>query len=175
MSGACKRHLNNTCQHGNNISELTALKKDVKKAGTKKRAMKKAEAAKAAKAAKPEKDKGAKPGKGKRPVIVISNFGMGHAPTELGLKLVQTYLNLLDLDDRLPVAVCLYGEGVRLAVEGSPVIEELRSLSDKGVCLIVCSTCLNFFGLTDRLQAGTAGSMKDIVELQWAAKKVITL
>ena len=168
MSGACKRHLNNTCQHGNNIAELAALKKDVRKAETKKRATKKAKAEKV----KAEK---VKPGKDKRPVVVISNFGMGHAPAELGLKLVQTYLNLLDLDDRLPAAICLYGEGVKLAVEGSPVLEELRSLSEKGVCLIVCSTCLNFFGLTNGLQVGTAGSMKDIVELQWAAKKVITL
>jgi intracellular sulfur oxidation DsrE/DsrF family protein len=111
----------------------------------------------------------------KRPVIVISNYGMGHAPAELGLKLVQTYLNLLDLDDRLPTAVCLYGEGVKLAVEGSPVLEELRSLAARDVRVVVCTTCLNFFGLLDKVQVGTPGSMKDIVELQWSVKKVITL
>lgn len=111
----------------------------------------------------------------KRPLIVISNYGMGHAPTELGLKLVQTYLNLMDLDDRLPTAVCLYGEGVKLAVEGSPVLDELRSLAAKDVRVVVCTTCLNYFGLLDKLQAGTPGSMKDIVELQWSVKKVITL
>lgn len=181
MSGACKRHLNNTCQHGNNIAELTALKKDVKKeakkgakqAATKKRASRKADAKADAGAAKAADRK--KSGKDKRPVILISNFGMGHAPTELGLKLVQTYLNLLDLDDRLPAAICLYGEGVKLAVEGSPVLEELRSLAGKGVRLVVCTTCLNFFGLADGLLVGTAGSMKDVVDLQWGAKKVITL
>jgi len=111
----------------------------------------------------------------KPPVIVISNYGMGHAPAELGLKLVQTYLNLLDLDDRLPTAVCLYGEGVKLAVEGSPVLDELRSLAARDVRVVVCTTCLNFFGLLDKVQAGTPGSMKDIVELQWSVKKVITL
>ena len=57
-----------------------------------------------------------KPGKVRRPVIVISNYGMSQAPTELSLKLVQTYLGLLDVDDKLPTAVCLYGEGVKLAI-----------------------------------------------------------
>ena len=41
--------------------------------------------------------------------------------------------------------------------------------------MVVCTTCLNFFGVMDKLQAGTAGSMKDIIELQWEVKKVITL
>jgi len=151
VGGDCKKHLNNTCKHGNNLASLTAA---------------------SAEARGVDKKRGKRR---KRPVIVISNYGMGHAPTELGLKLVQTYLNLLDLDDRLPTAVCLYGEGVKLAVEGSPVLEELRSLAAKDVRVIVCTTCLNFFGLMDQLAAGTPGSMKDIVELQWSVKKVITL
>lgn len=111
----------------------------------------------------------------RRTVLVIPNNGMGHAPAELGLKLVQTYLGLLDVDDRLPTAICLYGEGVKLAVEGSPVLDELHSLAEKGARVVVCTTCLNFFGLADKLQAGEAGSMKDIIELQWDAKRVITL
>lgn len=108
-------------------------------------------------------------------IIVISNNGMGHAPRELGRTLVSTYLNLLDLGDHLPAAICLYGEGVKLATDGSPVLEELRSLVDKGVEVIVCGTCLNYFDLADDLQAGSAGSMKDVVEAQFAATKVITL
>jgi hypothetical protein len=114
-------------------------------------------------------------GKLKQPVILITNYGLGHAPAELGLKLAQAWLGLVDAGEQQPAAICLYGEGVKLACEGSPVLEELRSLADRGVRLVVCTTCLNFFGLMEELRAGTAGSMKDIVELQWAAKKVITL
>lgn len=108
-------------------------------------------------------------------VIVINNNGMGVAEAALAHKLVGTFLNLLDLDDRLPAAICLYAEGVQLAVEGSPVLEELRSLVAKGVPLLVCSTCLNHFGLMASLRVGTAGGMKDIIEAQWSAAKVITL
>ncbi len=108
-------------------------------------------------------------------VIVINNNGMGVAPTALSHKLVSTFLNMLDLDDRLPAAICFYAEGVKLTVKGSPVLDELRSFSDKGVRLIVCTTCLNYFNLLDDLQVGSAGGMKDIVEVQWGAGRVITL
>ena len=107
--------------------------------------------------------------------VVINNDGMGVAETALTHKLIKTYLNLLDLDDRLPEAICLYAGGVKLAVAGSPVLEELQSLEAKGVRLIVCTTCLNHFGLFEELKAGAAGGMKDILDAQWKAEKTITL
>ena len=107
--------------------------------------------------------------------IVINNNGMGQADSELSQKLMTTYLNMLDLDYRLPENICFYAEGVLLTVTDSPVLEELRALEANGVNLIVCSTCLNFFDVEDELQVGTAGSMKDIVAAQWATVKVITL
>lgn len=107
--------------------------------------------------------------------VVINNDGMGVADPVLAHKLVSTFLNLLDLDDRLPGVICLYAGGVKLAVTGSPVLEELQSLTAKGVRLIVCTTCLNHYDLFDELQVGAAGGMKDIVEAQWSADKVITL
>lgn len=107
--------------------------------------------------------------------IVVNNNGMGQADTALSHKLAASFLNMLDLDDKLPTAICFYAEGVKLAVKGSPVLEELESLADKGVRLIVCTTCLNYFDLYDDLQVGEAGGMKDIVAAQWDAAKVITI
>ena len=107
--------------------------------------------------------------------ILINHNGMGQADTALTQKLASTFLNLLDLDDKLPETICFYADGVKLAVKDSPVLEELRSLADKGVKLIVCTTCLNHFELLDDLAVGEAGGMKDIIEAQWAAEKVITL
>jgi intracellular sulfur oxidation DsrE/DsrF family protein len=75
----------------------------------------------------------------------------------------------------LPAAICFYTEGVKLVVDGSPVLEQLRSLEEKGVRMVVCSTCLNYYGLDDKLQVGVIGGMNDILEYQWKASKVITL
>ena len=107
--------------------------------------------------------------------VIINSNGMGQADTTLSHKLIQTWLNMLDLDDRLPQTICFYAEGVKLACTGSPVLEELQSLAGKSVKLIVCTTCLNHYGLIDELQVGVAGGMKDIVAAQWDAGKVIVV
>ena len=64
---------------------------------------------------------------------------------------------------------------IKLAVIGSPVLEQLRSLQAKGVHLILCSTCLNYYNLSDQVQVGIVGGMIDIIEAQRRASKVITL
>ena len=112
----------------------------------------------------------------KNSVILINRFGMGEADPELQLKLIVTYLNLLNEDHSLrPNAICFYAGGVKLAVDGSPALEALKALEANGVRLILCSTCLNFFKLTDSVRVGIVGGMTDIIEAQRLAEKVITL
>ena len=55
------------------------------------------------------------------------------------------------------------------------IVDAALDLADKGVRLIVCTTCLNHYEIFDDLKVGEAGGMKDIVEAQWAADKVITI
>jgi hypothetical protein len=108
-------------------------------------------------------------------VLMITHYGMGNAEPELMLKVLGTYLRLVDENNVLPAAICFYTDGVRLAVTGSPVLDTLRSLESKGVRLILCSTCLTYFNLTDQVQVGIVGGMPDIIEAQRMAAKVITL
>lgn len=108
-------------------------------------------------------------------VIIINKEGMGNAEKALRLKLIGTYLNLLGDNDVLPEAICFYAEGVRLVVEGSPVLDQLVRLEEKGVHLIICQTCLNYYGLKDKVRVGIVGGMTDIIAAQWKADKVITL
>ncbi len=108
-------------------------------------------------------------------VILITRNGMGDADPELQQKLITNYLKLLDENEILPVAICFYANGVYLAVKGSPVLDSLRSLESKGVRLILCSTCLNYYNLTDKVQAGIVGGMTDIIEAQRRASKVISI
>lgn len=108
-------------------------------------------------------------------VILVSHDGMGRADTGLQHLLAAKYFQLLLDDGKLPGAICFYTEGVRLVCEGSPVLDQLRALQEKGVPLIVCSTCLNYLELADQRQIGVVGGMGDIIEAQWRADKVITL
>jgi selenium metabolism protein YedF len=107
--------------------------------------------------------------------ILVTNNGMGKAEQELQHKLIKTYLTLLNENDYLPSVIAFYTNGVKLLVSGSPVLEELKGLEAKGVRLIACGTCLNYFGLEDDLQVGLQGGMTDIIEAQWRAEKVIAL
>jgi intracellular sulfur oxidation DsrE/DsrF family protein len=108
-------------------------------------------------------------------VLLVTNQGLGKSVLELQQMLARTYFGLLNEHNLLPAAICFYTEGVRLVVEGSPLLETLAALEGKGVRLIVCSTCLNYLGLADKLRLGIVGGMTDILEAQWKAEKVITL
>ncbi|RCK72541.1 MAG: hypothetical protein ANABAC_1889 [Anaerolineae bacterium] len=108
-------------------------------------------------------------------VILITRNGMGDAEPALQQKLIGIYLSLLDQNNLLPGAICFYADGVKLVVEGSPVLQALASLEKKGVHLLICSTCLDYFQLADQVRVGIKGGMTDILEAQRRASKVISI
>jgi sulfur relay (sulfurtransferase) complex TusBCD TusD component (DsrE family) len=108
-------------------------------------------------------------------VILIAREGMGSADIPLQQKLLDIYLRLLLESGSLPAAICFYTDGVKLVAEGSPLLERLTQVEQRGVRLIVCSTCLNYLGLMDKVRVGIVGGMPDIIEAQIRASKVITL
>ena len=108
-------------------------------------------------------------------IIQITNDGMGKGDPALQHKLIVKYLELIQMNEGLPNAITFYTDGVKMVVEGSPALEQLRALEEKGVRLIVCSTCLEHYGLTDKVKVGIVGGMTDIIEAQVKADKVITL
>jgi hypothetical protein len=108
-------------------------------------------------------------------VLVFAANGMGDAEAELRLKLAKIFLGLLAGSGMAGGKICFYTEGVRLACEGSPVLDELASLQRSGVELILCKTCLDYYGLTAKVKAGVVGGMPDIIAAMSAARKVIRL
>lgn len=108
-------------------------------------------------------------------LVLVTNDGLGHAEPDLARRLFVKYLEVLDENGTLPGAIAFYTNGVRLACEGSPAVAKLRELEAKGVRLILCKTCLDAFGLADRVRAGVVGGMGDIVAAQVLASKVVTV
>ena len=108
-------------------------------------------------------------------IIQITNNGMGRADTPLQQTLIGKYFELLLASGDLPAAICFYTNGVKLVVERSPVLTQLAALEKKGVRLVICSTCLAYFGLTGSVHVGIVGGMGDILAAQAGAEKVITL
>lgn len=108
-------------------------------------------------------------------IILVTKEGMGSADNSLQQRLLDTYLKLLLENNSLPAAICFYTDGVKLVVEGSPFLECLSQIEQRGVHLIICSTCLNYFGLSEKVRVGIVGGMPDILEAQIKASKVITI
>ena len=109
-------------------------------------------------------------------VYVFSRDGMGSTDAEaLRHQLAGTFLTLLGESGDLPRAICFYTEGVRLACQGSPALESLQALEGRGVRLVLCSTCLDFFGLKASVRVGVVGGMGDILTAMQQADSVVTL
>lgn len=111
----------------------------------------------------------------KNVLLQITQNGMGKGDDKLGLQLVYNYLNLINEENELPKFITLYNSGVKLICTGSPVIEILKTIEQRGVKIIACKTCLNEFGLMEKIEVGVAGTMHDIIQLQKIADKVINL
>ncbi|GIV65673.1 MAG: DsrE family protein [Chloroflexota bacterium] len=108
-------------------------------------------------------------------VLLFTRNGLGNAPLELQQTLAIKYLTLTLQSAELPAKVLFYTEGVKLACQGSPVIDLLKEMEQKGVEFVLCSTCLDFFGLRDQVKVGIVGGMGDILETLQKAEKVIAL
>ena len=108
-------------------------------------------------------------------LIQVIRDGMGVADQALQHTLLRKYLLLLQENNTLPAAICFYTSGVKMVVEGSPVLDVLKSLEAHGVRLIVCKTCLDYYGLVEKVRVGIVGGMGDIITAQSLADKVITL
>ncbi len=109
-------------------------------------------------------------------VFVFSAYGMGQTEhPDLKLSLAQEFLALLAQADPLPSRICFYTDGVKLCVNESPVLEELRALQARGVELVLCYTCLEAYGLADQVAVGAVTGMGDIITAMTNADKVIAL
>lgn len=112
----------------------------------------------------------------KRTVFIFSSYGMGQTDDpELQVLLARKFLTLIAEADPLPSQICFYTDGVRMCVKSSPVLAELRALEAKGVELVLCSTCLDRFGLRDQVAVGIVGGMGDIIMATIGADNAITL
>lgn len=108
-------------------------------------------------------------------VILFTRFGLGDGPEALRLELAKKFLTLTLASGSLPAKMIFYTEGIRLACTGSPVIELLQDFESKSTELVLCQTCLNYFGLDKSVQAGVVGGMGDILEALQKAQRVISV
>jgi selenium metabolism protein YedF len=113
------------------------------------------------------------PDKRANTVVQITSSTMGTGNDELGAVLIKGFIYALSQQDTLPQTILFYNGGAKLTCEDSPALEDLKSMEAQGVEILTCGTCLDYYGLKDKLQVGSVTNMYVIVEKLEAAGKVI--
>jgi selenium metabolism protein YedF len=124
-----------------------------------------------------EKKEEAKPAetlhKEEKVVVYINSNLMGVGEEALGTTLMRAFLHVLSDMERKPSTLIFINSGVWLTTEGSPVLEDLQNLSQKGVAILSCGTCLDFYKLKEKLRVGVISNMYDIAKTLFEADRLI--
>ena len=106
-------------------------------------------------------------------IVVVSSDRMGEGNDELGEVLMKGFIFAVSQLEELPRTILFYNGGARLTAEGSDSLEDLKAMESQGVQIMTCGTCLDYYGLKEKLQVGSVTNMYTIVETMNGAQKVI--
>ena len=106
-------------------------------------------------------------------LVVLSGNVMGTGDPKLGTSLMKAFVFALTKQDQLPDTVLCYNTGAYLTCEGADTLEDLKLLESEGVTILTCGTCLDFYGLKEKLAVGGVTNMYDILERMESAARII--
>ena len=106
-------------------------------------------------------------------LVVLSGNVMGNGDAKLGTSLMKAFVFALTKQDQLPDTILCYNSGAYLTCEGADTLEDLKLLESEGGTILTCGTCLDFYGLKEKLAVGGVTNMYDIVERMESAAQII--
>ena len=106
-------------------------------------------------------------------LVVLSANTMGTGDVKLGTSLMKAFVFALTKQEQLPDTILCYNTGAYLTCEGADTLEDLKLLESEGVTILTCGTCLDFYGLKEKLAVGSVTNMYDIVEQMENAAQIV--
>ena len=110
----------------------------------------------------------------KNKVILLASDQLGNGEKELGEGILETFFTVLKQKEELPVAIFCMNSGVFTLTEESLVSLQLADLEGKGVDVLACKTCVDYYELNEKLVTGKVSGMAQFVELA-SEYEVITI
>ena len=107
-------------------------------------------------------------------VVVIRSNVMGEGDPELGKVLIKGFIYALSQQKELPKTILFYNGGACLTCEGSASLDDLKELEHRGVKILTCGTCLNFYGLSEKLKVGEVTNMYEIAATMSKASLIVS-
>jgi len=106
-------------------------------------------------------------------VTVLSDNRMGRGDDILGDVLIRAFIHTLMELNPLPTTIICYNAGVKLAMKESPALDDLQQLEQAGVNILLCGTCVNYFGLGNQIAVGHISNMYEILETMTNAARLV--
>lgn len=106
-------------------------------------------------------------------LFYVRSDSLGVDP-DIGTRLAQAFWNSLHERIEGTPTIALANRGIFFALDDSPVLEGMRKLQEKGCRIVVCGTCMDYYGVRERLAVGEPGSIPLLQQLMNDAAKVIT-
>ena len=106
-------------------------------------------------------------------MIQVASDTVGIGEEELGHILMKSFIYSLTQLDTLPTTMLFYNGGAKLTCEGSPVLDDLKSLEAQGVEILTCGTCLDFQHLKEKLAVGSVTNMYEIARRMTQADRLV--
>ena len=108
--------------------------------------------------------------------VFIGKDHVGEGDPQLGYNLMKMAIYTLSESEDVPASVLFMNSGVKLvAGDEQQIIDSVNKLIEKGTEVLVCGTCLDFYGLKEQLKVGEVSNMYDILGRMQEAAKAITL
>jgi selenium metabolism protein YedF len=92
-------------------------------------------------------------------VVVISSDKMGEGDPQLGMILMKGFLNSLHEQEIMPTHLVFYNSGAKMVIPEAGVLSSLKELEEKGVEILVCGTCVDFYGIKEQMAVGKISNM----------------
>lgn len=107
--------------------------------------------------------------------FILASETVGHGEQELGHTLMKMFLNALADAPQPPARLLLMNSGVKMVAEGTDFVPALSNLACLGTEILVCGTCLDYYGLREKMAVGTVSNMQEIAEAMASASNTVSI
>lgn len=97
-------------------------------------------------------------------ILIMSDL-FGEGDEELSRVLMKSYFYALDESITLPSNIIFINSGVKLLTENYDVIKHIESLKNRGVSILACGICTDYYKLKDHIKVAEITNMYSIIEI----------
>ena len=106
-------------------------------------------------------------------IVLLNSATMGKGNDELGKILMKGFLSTLLELKATPTEIICYNSAVTLALKSSDTAATLQQISERGIKITLCGTCVDFYNLRDDLAVGQISNMLYIAERLSSGVRII--